>query len=186
MEMIALKNSANSGHHCSMPYLISFSGLPGVGKTTIAKALCRRFPATFVRVDVIEAALKASALGLEQVEDAGYHAAAALAKSNLELGNDVIADTVNPVRASRELWSQTAEAGDAKLLNVEIVCSDEKIHRIRVETRSNDIESLTMPSWQQVLDRTYDPWSEEFLRLDSALISVEDAVDTILNTISRM
>ncbi len=112
-----------------MPYLISFSGLPGVGKTTIGKALCRRFPATFVRVDVIEVALKASVLGIQQAEDAGYLAAAALAKSNLELGHNVVADTENPVSASRELWFQTAKACDAKLLNVEIICSDPEVQR---------------------------------------------------------
>jgi DNA polymerase III delta prime subunit len=43
--------------------LIVFSGLPGVGKTTIAQALARELRATYVRVDTIEDAILADGGG---------------------------------------------------------------------------------------------------------------------------
>lgn len=38
--------------------LIVFSGLPGTGKSTISKRLIEIFPACYLRIDVIEQALK--------------------------------------------------------------------------------------------------------------------------------
>ena len=40
--------------------LIIFGGLPGVGKTTLAKALAREWEAAYLRVDTIEQALRFS------------------------------------------------------------------------------------------------------------------------------
>ncbi|MEO9526426.1 AAA family ATPase [Roseibium sp.] len=168
----------------AISHLISFSGLPGVGKSTIATALCRRLPAILLRVDAVEAALKRSMLRLDAPEDAGYQAIAAIAAGNLALGHSVVADTVNPVEASRRLWAETARSSAATLVNVEVVCTDADLHRSRVEARTGDIAGLTLPTWQQVVDRHYEPWSEPCLRLDSAALSTQEAVDAILRHIS--
>ena len=76
-----------------MSRLISFSGLPGVGKTTLARALSARINAIHLRVDTVEAALKNSVLKIHPAEDAGYLVLKSLAKDNLLLGFDVIVDT---------------------------------------------------------------------------------------------
>lgn len=57
------------------PVLIAFSGLPGAGKTTIARDVAARLGAVFLRIDSIEAALARSALRISPAEDAGYAAA---------------------------------------------------------------------------------------------------------------
>ncbi|MES9905661.1 MAG: AAA family ATPase [Sedimenticola sp.] len=67
-----------------MVILISFSGLSGVGKTTIARALSERINAVHLRVDSIEAAMKTSVLKIHPAEDAGYLVVAAVAKDNLK------------------------------------------------------------------------------------------------------
>jgi predicted kinase len=51
-----------------MCVLISFSGLPGVGKTTVARALARQIGAAYIRVDSIEVALKSSSLQIHPAE----------------------------------------------------------------------------------------------------------------------
>jgi len=46
----------------SSPLLIVFGGLPGTGKTTIARELTRRLAATYLRIDMIERRLREGAL----------------------------------------------------------------------------------------------------------------------------
>ena len=166
-----------------MPILISFSGLPGVGKTTIARALAERIGAVYIRVDEIEAALRRSTLQIEAPEDAGYLAASAITRSNLELGRTVIADTVNPVSASRDLWAGTAKMGGGDLFDIEVVCTDKAEHRRRVDTREGDIEGYPLPDWARVEARDYDAWDKVDLRIDTAKFSPDAAVDMILAAI---
>lgn len=164
-----------------MPWLIALSGLPGVGKTTIARLLAQRIGAQYLRVDSIETALKASTLRIEAAEDAGYRVLAAVARDNLGLGCDVIADTVNPIALTRQLWAETAGAAGARLLDVEIICSDPDEHRRRIETRQADLPGHVLPDWQAVLDRDYHPWAQPVLTLDTAILGPEQSVDRIVD-----
>lgn len=76
------------------PALISFSGLPGSGKTTIATELARRLGAAYIRIDTIERGLEE--LCSVKVRGEGYALARRIAADNLRLGLDVVADSVNP------------------------------------------------------------------------------------------
>jgi hypothetical protein len=76
------------------------------------------------------------------------------------LDRSVIADCVNPVMASRNGWRETALRCAARLVEIEIVCSDLAEHRRRVEGRVADIEGLVLPSWDDISSRIYEPWSE--------------------------
>jgi predicted kinase len=73
--------------------LIILGGLPGTGKTMIAKELARQLGAVYLRIDSIEQALRDSALNTEAVGDAGYRVGYAVAEDNLRLGRMVIADS---------------------------------------------------------------------------------------------
>ncbi|MDP9512043.1 AAA family ATPase [Pseudomonas protegens] len=158
--------------------LIVFSGLPGSGKTTIARTLAPHLGATYLRIDSIEQGLRDA--GLPEVGKAGYQIALQLAEANLALGNPVLADCVNPVAESRQAWSDLAQRLGVLLLDVEVICSDPREHRRRVETRQVDVPGLQAPSWQSVLDHDYQAWAESPLRLDSASLSPQQAVALIL------
>lgn len=90
--------------------LVVFGGLPGTGKTTIARAIATRHSAVYLRIDEIEQAIRSAGIRPAEVGPAGYTVAAALAISNLQNGRLVVADCVNPVRESREdgAWQQLA------------------------------------------------------------------------------
>ncbi|BAV74515.1 ATPase [Pseudomonas chlororaphis subsp. aurantiaca] len=164
--------------------LIVFSGLPGSGKTTIARALASHLRATYLRIDSIEQALRNG--GMAEVGKAGYEVANALARSNLALGNRVVADCVNPLAESRQAWQGIAEAEQSPLLNVEVICTDIVEHRRRVESREADVPGLRPPSWQSVLDHDYQAWSGERLKLDSSLLSPAEAVRIILEHLETL
>jgi predicted kinase len=156
--------------------LIILGGLPGTGKTTLGKALAHRLGAVYLRADTIEHALREGGVG--EVGGLGYMVGYRLAAENLALGLRVVADSVNPWPLTRESWRQAA-AG-FPFVEVEVVCSDPTEHRRRVEGRAAHIEGFTLPSWQEVLDRDYQPWDTPNLVIDTAIYDLETAVAQVL------
>ncbi|MFJ2709663.1 AAA family ATPase [Pseudomonas sp. NPDC087346] len=164
--------------------LIVFSGLPGTGKTTIARTLATRLNATWLRIDTIEQAIRNAGVLARDVGRGGYLVANELALNNLRPGHIVIIDCVNPVSESRQAWSDIAARTGTILLNLEVICSDVTEHRRRVEQRQADIAGLTPPTWQSVLDHEYEPWDPAPLTLDTAILSVDQALEIIMLNIA--
>lgn len=113
-------------------------------------------------------------------------AIASIAKDNLLLGGDVIEDTVNPNRLTRELWVLTASAAFAQLLNVEVVCSDPDVHRQRVETRDCDIEGFVIPDWNAVSTREFEQWRTDRLVVDTCVSSSQECAETIAHEMKKL
>jgi predicted kinase len=157
--------------------LIALSGLPGVGKTTLARALAAALDAVHLRIDTIEQALRDSGW---PVAGEGYRIAGAVAEDNLRLGRIVIADCVNPWPLTRAAWRDVAARAGARLLEVEVVCTNPMEHRRRVEARSPDIPGHVLPSWTEVLERDYRPWTTGRLVVDTARSDVALSVAAIL------
>jgi predicted kinase len=156
--------------------LIVLSGLPGVGKTTIARELARSLAAVHVRVDSIEQTLWRAGL---VVQGEGYDVARAVAADNLQVGRTVVADCVNPWPLTRDAWRAIAVESGVRLVEVEVVCSDAKEHRRRVESRVSDIAGHRVPTWQEVVERDYREWDRPRLVIDTARLSVHESVRTI-------
>ena len=163
--------------------LIVFGGLPGVGKTTIARELARRAGAVHVRIDSIEYAIRQSGVVQGDLYDAGYRAAYAVAEDNLALGLSVVADSVNPLAMTRSAWRDVAARAGAPVREIEVVCSDASEHRRRVETRGTDFPGWLL-TWQQVVDRDYHQWEGPRLVLDTAAATVDENVARALAAIA--
>ena len=119
--------------------LIVFGGLPGTGKTTIARELARQLGALHLRIDSIEQALRDCRAGRPSLDDAGYRVAYMVAADNLSIGRIVIADSVNPLPVTRNAWVAVGERTRTRVMEVEIICSDREEHRRRTERRVSDI-----------------------------------------------
>jgi predicted kinase len=165
--------------NATTPTLIAFSGLPGVGKTTIARDLARGLEALYLRVDSIEAALKNSSLRIHPAEDAGYQALIAIARDNLANCLTVIADTVNPLQITRNWFARVVLECKSNLLNVEVVCSDVEEHRRRVENRIDQTQDHDLPTWEHVQNREFDVWTEHRLIVDTCRLSVAECIAKI-------
>jgi predicted kinase len=159
--------------------LIVFGGLPGTGKTTIARELARQIGATHLRVDSIEQAIRACAPLIPPLHDAGYRIAYAMAEDNLRIGCTVVADSVNPLQITRDAWLEVGKHAHVSTIEIEIICSDPDEHRVRVEKREPDILGLRLPTWQDVVSREYQAWNREHLVIDSAIRSIDENVRTI-------
>src|SRR5437763_9527364 len=131
--------------------LIVLGGLPGVGKTTIARELARRLRAVHIRIDSIEEAVRKSGVTAMSLDDAGYRVGYAVAEDNLRLGHIVIADSVNPIPLTRDAWLEVASRVPVIAVEVEIKCSDSTEHRRRVERRLVENPGSNGPSWDEVV-----------------------------------
>jgi len=148
--------------------LIVFAGLPATGKSTLARAIAGARKAVYLRIDTIEQALRESGRLKDDIEDAGYRVGYALAEANLRLGRTVVADSVNPIRITRDAWHDVGRRADVPVIDVEVICSNAAEHRRRVETREVDVEGLKLPTWEEVVARDYEPWDRERIVIDTA------------------
>ena len=161
---------------------IIFAGLPGTGKSTIAKELAGRLAAVYLRVDTIEQAIRSSGVlapGAD-VGPSGYVAAYRIAGENLRMGRIVIADSVNPLKITRDAFRGVAEQAGATFLEIEVTCSDMAIHRDRVRSRKTDVKGLTPPTWEEVQAHHYEAWVRPPLVLDTASLAIDQSVESIV------
>ena len=119
----------------------------------------------------------------DQTGVAAYDVAAALADEHMRLGHSVIIDAVNPVEAPRAAWRNLAAKYRGDLKIIECVCSDETVHRRRIEARVRDIEGMPDVTWVRVLERRaeYEAWTDARLVLDTSLDRPEQLLAKALN-----
>ncbi|MBB3835523.1 putative kinase [Xanthomonas arboricola] len=164
--------------------LVVFGGLPGVGKSSIAQALLTQCTAFYLRIDTIEQALRESGALANDVGAAGYMTAYALAEANLQPGHVVVADCVNPLPVTRDAWRDVARRTRSRLLEIEGVCSDRKMHRQRVESRRSDVVGLRVPDWSSVLAHEYAVWTEPHWVIDSAGLNPQQSATQIMDRLA--
>ncbi|MGI8879953.1 MAG: AAA family ATPase [Jatrophihabitans sp.] len=150
----------------TVPTLVVFAGLPGSGKTTLARTLADRLGATFLRVDSVDAAMTRWGFDVSE-SPVAYAVGHAIASDQLRSARDVVVDAVNPIAEARDGWAQLAAEHRARLRFIEVVCSDAEEHRRRVEARRPDLDGYPVPSWTAVRAHRYDPWDGDRLIVDN-------------------
>jgi predicted kinase len=106
-----------------------------------------------------------------------------VAAEQLRHGVSVVAECVNPLGVTRDAWRDVAADHGARLVEVELVCTDQIAHRERARTREVDIPGLRLPDWEQITGREYEPWNRGHLVIDTATCTPAEAVAAILAAI---
>ena len=136
-----------------------------------------------MRVDTIEQGLRD--FYQTDIYNEGYQLAFRLAKDNLTLGLSVIGDSCNSITESRIAWQQIATDLGIQFVNIEVICSDESEHQVRVETRKTSIPNLTLPTWKQVQEREYQVWENEVLKVDTADQTIQQSVSDLFQLLKQ-
>jgi predicted kinase len=154
--------------------LIIFSGLPGTGKSALAEAFGRELGIPVYAKDWLEATLRRA--GVVAPPDnptalgyAGYELLTTLATRQLHLGQSAILDSVAALERIRQQWRNLARQYGARWQVVECVCSDESLHRTRLEVRERGIPGWHELTWVEVerVKGYYEAWTEQRLVLDA-------------------
>ncbi|MFD3444013.1 AAA family ATPase [Microbacteriaceae bacterium 4G12] len=171
--------------------LLVLAGLPGAGKSAVADGLGDRLRAPVVSVDPIESAILSAGVDAAQPTGlAAYLVAEGMAEAVLRTGVSVVVDAVNAVQPARAQWSALSARVGVPLLFVEVDCSDESVHRARLEARHRGLPGMRELGWADVLRARgeYEEWTGESgavprLTVDS-MRPVDDLLDEVLRRVA--
>lgn len=152
--------------------LIVMAGLPGAGKSALARALGREIGAAVLPVDAAESAMWRAGVGGTEAPHvptglAAYAVVHAFATELLAAGHTVVVDAVNGVEPARAAWRELASEIGVPVRWIEVVCSDPDQHRERLAARGARYAGFAEPTWAEVLARELAPWTDDRLVLDS-------------------
>ncbi len=172
------------------PIVVAVTGLPGTGKSTLADAIARKLVVPAFAGDWLLGALKPVASALVNVDRATQlQTYNGLLKSLLVrqaiLGQSAIVDALVTDDVAADWQSATAEHG-ASFAVIECTCSDERLHRQRIEGRVRGIPGWHEVGWDHVarMAAEFAPLTCDRLVVD-AVEPVESNLAAVLGYVER-
>jgi predicted kinase len=151
------------------PTLIVMSGLPGCGKTRLARHIAQTLHIPLLSKDRVNRLLRDSGVP-DALTVGGYQVILDLADEQLALGLSVILDAAFPRSGFRAIAAQMAARHGARFRPIYCFCSDEAVWKARVENREQYVPGWEHPNWQEVerLRSIFETWTLPMLSVDAA------------------
>ncbi|RKF18839.1 hypothetical protein DBZ36_10645 [Alginatibacterium sediminis] len=147
--------------------LIVIGGLPGVGKTTLARDLSKCLELPVFSKDELEAAVSRTGLASnKQMKGVGYELMDTIAQAHIDSCSSVIFDFIASENRITECWPSLRSM---PVKYIECICSDESKHQERILSRVRGIEGWYELSWEDIVQikSIYSPYTSERLILDT-------------------
>lgn len=142
--------------------LVLITGLPGVGKSTLAEAVGQRSGVPVFALDwLLGAAVQSAACQPDaDLGELGRQLLLMLAHRQFLFGQSAIVDAPGHEPAWRAPFLALAAADEVQLRIVEVRCPDEAVHRARVTGRSRGIPGWHEFTWSHVerVGLRWQPW----------------------------
>ncbi|MBI2085492.1 MAG: AAA family ATPase [Candidatus Aenigmarchaeota archaeon] len=162
--------------------LILVCGLPGTGKTTIAKALSQATGYTLIRTDVIRKELLNENKYTEKERDTVYEQILTIAGQKLRGGEDCILDGTFYKKSLRNEARETAEKNGSKFHLVECVLHEDSVKK-RINARKGDESEADFAVYRK-LKKTFEPITRKHIVIDTSK-GTKNNIDKILEDIKK-
>src|SRR5262249_34921693 len=83
------------------------------------------------------------------------------------------------IELTRSEWEAVAHSAQARCVNIEVICSDKREHRRRVESREATVAGLILPTWNEVERREYHDWTKDRIVVDTARKTEDESFDEL-------
>ncbi len=177
--------------------LIILSGLPGCGKTTLARLLVQELRLPILTIDDVVDAIPAHMTGhSERFWEDMVHILLHLVDAQLAWGHSVIVDSVFmgvDAQQTQHLWSdrrrayEIAQQRGVNFRPIYLYISDEAVWRERLTQRARQFPGAPVATWTQVDEqrRYFQPWQPSQALFLDGLNSVADNFAAALDFISK-
>jgi predicted kinase len=148
------------------PALVVVCGLPGVGKTTVARTIADRLGARLVRTDVVRKDLFPDPEYTDAEERAVYTELLQRGGEALDEGRPAVLDGTFHDASYREHASDLAAEYDASIRFVHVVCEEATVEK-RIRAREGDESDATFAIHQR-FRALFDPLERRHVTVDNS------------------
>jgi len=177
----------NTSETTSRPVLVMLCGLPGTGKSYLARRLAEHLPFVIIETDFVRKTLFSPPTYSARESALVHRVCHTLIEKLLRKGLRVIFDATNLVEFQREYVYRLAEHSGAKLVIVKTVAPEEvvqeRLHKRRQRRDAHDISDADWSVYRR-MKRRQQPIARPHLVVDTSR-DVEKAVRKILRVIQK-